>query len=163
MKANAKFTIKLEWLETSKLRTHLVARIHLPVEILLEAKGALEALTDSRINSKSQLVSVTYSKSLNECLVVKADHEVNVETFKQKDRMLWWISKSTLWMQLMELQKLWASEERTYAKLAKEARLNQEHRHQLVVAVGDVVSRPSDKVLLWFSKSVVTAMEWVRS
>ena len=64
-----------------------MARIHLPAEILLEAKGALEALTGSRISSKSQLVLVTYSKSLNECLGVKADHEVNVETSKQKDKM----------------------------------------------------------------------------
>jgi hypothetical protein len=163
MKANEKFTIKLEWLETSKPKTHLVAKIHLPEEIRLVGRKALEASTVFQINSKSHRVSVTYLRSLKECLEEKAAQKDNEETSKQKARTWWWTSKLTSWMQLTEQPKLWALEELTYVRLAKEARLSRELHRPLVVAVVDAVSKQLDKVLSWFSKSAETATESVKS
>ena len=63
-----------------------MAKIHLPEEIRLVGRKALEASTVFQINSKSHRASATYLRSLKECLEEKAAQKDNEETSKQKAR-----------------------------------------------------------------------------
>jgi hypothetical protein len=58
-----------------------VAKIHLPEEIRLVVRKALEASTVFQINSKSHRVLATYLRSLKECLEEILDKE---DKFKPK-------------------------------------------------------------------------------